>query len=136
MTKKKKIHLKTYKGQYIPLTRRCLQGHNLTMLSPLGSKLFIYVLGMYSGFNNGDICLTWSLVKWHKWNSKASLYKAIKELLDAGWIVVTRRGGRNKCTLYALTPYWLDDCGGKLDSGFNKPTTSPIGGWEIGNGNI
>lgn len=50
------------------------------------------------------------------WKSKETLNNAKKELLGACLIVETVKGARpNKCSLYALTWYALDDCDGKLD---------------------
>ena len=43
--------------------------------------------------------------------------KAKRELLESGLITVSRQGGKNQCTLYALTFLAIDDCGGKLDMG-------------------
>ena len=50
------------------------------------------------------------------WRSEETLHKAKKELLQAQLIVESRKGGRpNGTTLYALTFFTLDNCGGKLD---------------------
>jgi len=43
--------------------------------------------------------------------------RALKELEDAEFLIVSRQGGKNQCTLYALTFLAIDDCGGKLDIG-------------------
>ena len=37
------------------------------------------------------------------------------ELVNKGWIVCTRQGGRNIPSLYGLTWLPIDRCGGKLD---------------------
>lgn len=50
------------------------------------------------------------------WSAK-TLHKAKRELLESGLIAVSRQGGKNQCTLYALTFLAIDDCGGKLDIG-------------------
>ena len=46
-----------------------------------------------------------------------------KELEEKGLIRVSRQGGRNQCTLYAITWQPIDDCSGKLD--INATTTAP-----------
>lgn len=52
------------------------------------------------------------------WKSEDTLNKAKRALLDSCLIVETRKGQRpNKCSLYALTWFALDECGGKLDYG-------------------
>ena len=70
----------------------------------------------YRGKNNGDLCAAWKLMQPRGWKSEETLGKAKLELLGSGLIVETRKGARpNKCSLFALTWYALDDCGGKLD---------------------
>ncbi len=61
------------------------------------------------------------------WSSKDQLAKAIKELLDTEWIMVTRQGGRKIPTLYALTFRAIDECGGKLDV---RPNREPLHSWK------
>ncbi len=97
---------------------RSLSYHAVKLLVDLGSQ--------YRGFNNGDLCAAWSTMKPMGWKSRSSLYKAKKELLDVGFILVTRQGGRNRATLYAITWKEVNDCKGKLDI---QPTKSPPGGW-------
>lgn len=70
----------------------------------------------YRGDNNGDLCAAWKLMHPRGWKSEATLHKAKLDLQEASLIVETRKGARpNKCSLYALTWYALDDCNGKLD---------------------
>ena len=57
----------------------------------------------YRGFNNGDLQATWKLLRPNGWNSKGTYEKAVKELQKTGWIVKTRQGGLNRCSLYAIT---------------------------------
>ena len=49
------------------------------------------------------------------WTSKGTVDKALNELLARGFIEQTRQGGRNKCSLYAVSWLAIDECGGKLD---------------------
>ena len=70
----------------------------------------------YRGDNNGDMSAAWKQMRPRGWKSEETLNKAKKELLGACLIVETVKGARpNKCSLYALTWYALDDCDGKLD---------------------
>lgn len=62
------------------------------------------------------------------WRSKATLDKARKELLAAGWLELSRQGGRNRCSLYSVTFYAIDECGGKLDV---PPTLTPKSTWRL-----
>jgi len=70
----------------------------------------------YRGDNNGGLCAAWKMMHPRGWKSEETLGKAKRDLLESGLIVGTRKGARpNKCSLFALTWYALDDCGGKLD---------------------
>jgi hypothetical protein len=56
--------------------------------------------------------------------------KALKELLDGDWLILTRQGGRHRCSLYGLTFYKLDACEKQyLDPPFGKDEPTPRGGW-------
>jgi hypothetical protein len=65
------------------------------------------------------------------WTSKDQLAKAIAELLERGWLTVTRQGGfsggRHLPRLYAVTWLGIDYCGGKLDV---KPDPVPAHSWK------
>ena len=84
-------------------------------LSGRACKLLLYLAGQYRGNNNGDLQATLKLARAGGWESNANLTKAVRELQDAGFIVLARQGGRNRCSLYALTWFGVDSCDGKLD---------------------
>jgi hypothetical protein len=93
-----------------------LEGAAYLGLSSHARMLLFDLLPQYRGNNNGDLCAAWKLMQPRGWKSEETLHKAKLELLDAGLMVETRKGARpNKASLYALTWYALDDCGGKLD---------------------
>ncbi|WP_419533341.1 hypothetical protein [Endozoicomonas sp.] len=80
--------------------------------------------------NNGDLCVSWSLMKGKGWRSKGTLQRARDELLHYGFIQLTRQGMatvKGKPNLYALTFLAIDECDGKLDV---SPTRSPSGLWK------
>ena len=63
------------------------------------------------------------------WRSEATLMKAKRELIEMGLIVETRKGARpNKASLYAVTFYALDECGGKLEM---SPRAFPRGAYKL-----
>ena len=84
-------------------------------LSPRATKLVVDIAAQYRGSNNGDLCAPLSLMKKRGWNSSDQLDKAKKELVGKDVIRVARQGGLNKCNLYALTWFPIDECKGKLD---------------------
>jgi hypothetical protein len=109
------------------LPKACLNHKNFIVLSPHALKLFIDLYANYNGYNNGDFCCTWSMMKKRGWKSESTLSKARKELLYYGWIIYSRHGGRNRASLYAVTFQAINDCKGKLD--IKETVTSP-GDWK------
>lgn len=68
--------------------------------------------------NNGDLCVSWSVMKNKGWRSKNTLQRAKDELLYYGFIQLTRQGLgviRGWPNLYALTFHAIDECDGKLE---------------------
>lgn len=93
-----------------------LRGAAFLSLSAYAVKLLMDIASQYRGNNNGDLCAAWKVVKPRGWKSEATLNKEKKELLASGLIYETRKGARpNKCSLFALTWFALDECGGKLE---------------------
>ena len=77
--------------------------------------LVIDIAAQYNGRNNGDLCAPLSVMRKLGWKSSDQLFKARKDIVDRGLVQVAREGGLNKCTLYALTWFPIDECDGKLD---------------------
>lgn len=74
----------------------------------------------YNGKNNGDMTASLKYMKEHHgFNSSATLARALKELLKARLISMTRTSlfqkHNNQCALYELTWFPRDECNGKLD---------------------
>jgi len=104
----------------IPYT--LLRHANFKRLSPWAHKL-IHDLGtQYTGFNNGYLCASWSLMRNQHWKSSATLQLATLELEHYGIIERTQQGGRNKPNLHAIT--WRN---------INHKKDQPLDpGWGIG----
>jgi len=47
--------------------------------------------------------------------TRGTLDRAKKDLLKNGWLIKTRQGGKNKCSLYAISWLPLDDVKVRLD---------------------
>lgn len=85
-------------------------------LSNRAKALLLDLIGRYNRLNNGDISIAYSLMKERGWSSETTLRSAIKDLIDARFILVTRQGGRNKiCSLYALTCFPINEIRDKND---------------------
>lgn len=104
-----------------------LRSEALSKLSGSASKLLWEFIRQLGKDNNGDLQASWQVLKDRGWNSKATLNRALKELREAGIITQTRQGGRNRCSLYALTFIAIDTCKGKHDA---RPSTRPLGLWH------
>ena len=92
-----------------------MKHENYIRLSSHAKVLLWEICYQYNGYNNGDLCAVFSVMQKRGFRSKGTLDRAIKELLEKGWISITRVGGRHRCTLYALTFQAIDECRGKLD---------------------
>jgi len=114
-------------GQFVALPWAVLRSDEFAALSPFASKLLFDLLAQFNGGNNGDLCAAWRLMKVRGWRSKDSLWKGLSELRAGDWLETTRQGGRHVATLYAVSFYAIDYCGGKLDV---KETGSPSGAWR------
>ncbi len=118
---------KRERGGFVALPHVVLRSVTYAKLSPRAVKLLMDMLSQYKGDNNGDLCIAWKLMKERAWRSQTTLNKAKKELLEREWIEVTRYGGMNRPTLYAITFLAVDDCKGKIDI---PATHSPKSLWR------
>ena len=115
-------------GGFIALPHAVLRSEKYGNLSAIATKLINDLFAQFNGKNNGDLCCAWTILNKRGWVSRDTLNRARIELLEKQFIEVSRQGGRNTPTLYALTFYSVDDCGGKLDI---QPTGSPKGLWRL-----
>lgn len=114
------------KPQGIWIDKRILNSAEYAKLSPKAVKMLMDIWTQYTGYNNGDLCAPWSLMRPRGWRSKGTMQSAIEELEKTGWLERTRQGGKHQCNLYALSEYNIDECKGKHD---RKPTKKPSKLW-------
>jgi hypothetical protein len=79
-------------------------------LSPYALKLLLELVYQYNGFNNGDLCPSITLMAKRGFKSSATLRRVICELVAANMIVLTRQGGKNLASLYAIAWQSIDEC--------------------------
>ena len=72
-------------------------------LSGNALKLLLELARQYRPGRNGDLSIPWSLLRYRGWKSQGTVARAKNELLQAGWIIETRKGGKHRCSLYAVT---------------------------------
>lgn len=103
-------------GGHVAIPFAVLNGAAYLGLNAHARMLLFDLAAQYRGDNNGDLCAAFNPLRARGWKSEETLNNAKRRLLEAGLIFETRKGGfPNKCALFALTWYALDDCGGKLD---------------------
>lgn len=98
---------------YLGIPHYIIRSPEFGALEPWAHKLLIELAGNYNGKNNGDLSAAFSVLKDRGWNSSGTLSAALKQLVHDGWIVRTRHGGKNRCALYAVTWWPVDECTGK-----------------------
>jgi len=113
------------KASFAGIPRVVMKCPDYTNLSGSAIRLLVELACAYKGGNNGDLSPAWTLMKERGFRSKATLTRAIKELVAAEMIMLTRQGQfiKNRAGLYALTWASIDECAGKqLDE---SPTRTP-----------
>jgi len=100
---------------YVQFQHRMLTDRRLLSLSGRACHALLYLAGQYRGKNNGDLSIAWTVARAKGVRSNGSLRAGVMELLEAGFVIQTRQGGRNRCSLFALAWFGIDECGGKLD---------------------
>ena len=130
-TKKKhsKLSEKINGSNFQPLRYDFINSSARISLSSAANKLMLDLMSQYMGNNNGDLsCAFDGIMKPLGWRSEATLRKAIKELQEAGILILTRQGGRNKTpNLYALSCYAINEYGGKINC---NPTNRATDEWK------
>lgn len=123
MSKRKNLKRRQTSGRFLSIPHHVLMHDDFASLAPRAVKLMVDCAMQYNGKNNGDLCITLSVMRRRNWNSNDQLNKAKKELIDKGFLYLTRQGGRKLPNLYAITWRAIDECNGKLDV---SPTSTPI----------
>jgi hypothetical protein len=113
--KRKRNKGRSESGSFLKLPHYILRSNEFGNLRPWAAKLLIELAKEYKGYNNGDFSAAYSVLKQRGWNSPGTLSSALKELQADGWILLTRQGGKNRCSLYAITWWSIDGCNGKHD---------------------
>ncbi len=112
---------------FLSLPSHILQSNEWAALTSFEVKVLVDLGAQYNGSNNGDLCAPWALMKTRGWRSPGTLSKALRGLLKAGFIELTRQGGLHQCSLYALTWRGIDECKGKHDA---KVSAVPSNAWK------
>lgn len=100
-------------------------------LSKMARLLLVDIAQQYRGNNNGNLSAAPKTLAPYGWTSRGTVDRALRELVSEGFLSLTRQGGRNRCSLYALTWHGVDE--GPHDaptnpvpSGLWKPENAPL----------
>lgn len=98
-----------YNEPFVGIVRSVFDSPAFVKLTPHAAKLLLELVSQYKGDNNGNLTLAWSVVSKRGWRSRTTLWRCKAELIDAGFVHVTRVGHLpNTCELLALTWFPLD----------------------------
>lgn len=111
---------------FFQLYHKLLDSPRYISLSHPAKSLLIDMCRQYNGRNNGDLCVTLNVMKAQGWNSNGTMRKALKALMDAELVLLTRQGSINKCSLYAFSWLPIDECGGKLEVRATRTPPIPL----------
>tara|TARA_B110000261_G_C12875224_1_gene274118 strand:- start:80 stop:565 length:486 start_codon:yes stop_codon:yes gene_type:complete len=99
------------KANFAGIPRLVMDCPDYTSLGGNAIRLLIEMAYQYKGYNNGDLCPAWTLMKKRGFSSKETLSNALAELVAAEMLVLTRQGTfrKNSPSLYAVTWLPIDD---------------------------
>ena len=115
---------------FLKIDSHVLRSKAWTNLTGWETKLLLDLMAQFNGRNNGNLCIPWTYQKLRGWHSRDTLNRALKGLLTAGWIVLTRRGWNKTPNLYGVTYWGIDECDGRVSE--EVPSTKPLGYWRLG----
>lgn len=93
---------------FLSIEHRIADSDEFGQLSGNALKLLLELARQYRPGHNGDLSVPWSLLRTRGWRSQGTVADAKRELLEGGWIIETRKGGKHLCSLYALSYYPID----------------------------
>jgi hypothetical protein len=79
-------------GTYVGIPHAITRSREYAALSASAVKLIIDLADQFNGSNNGDLQATWPFMQDKGWRSKATLYRAINELLHREFVIVSNQG--------------------------------------------
>lgn len=129
----RKAKQKSKSRSFVMFPHQLLGSRRFHALSAHAVKALMFLASQFKGQNNGDLTIAWKVAKPKGIKSNAMLRSGVMELIDAGFVVQTRQGGRNRCSLFALAWFAIDDCDGKLDI---SATHAPPINWRALDGSL
>ena len=99
------------KGRFVGIPYHVASSHQFTSLSAHGCKLAFDLSYQYTGSNNGSLSACWTLMRKRGWKSSSTVHKALRELLEKGFVIKTKLGRKQRGhpTLLALTWHGINE---------------------------
>ncbi len=94
---------------FLSIEHRIADSEEFGQLGSHATKLLLELARQYRPGRNGDLSIPWSMLQRRGWRSQSTVMAAKRELLEGGWIIETRKGGKHLCSLYALSYYPIDE---------------------------
>jgi hypothetical protein len=79
------------------------------VLSKTALALLVDICQQLNGSNNGNLSAAPKILQAYGWRSRGTVDDSLVELVALGFLVQTRQGGRNPCSLYAVTWRGIDE---------------------------
>lgn len=108
-----------WSGHYHGIPHTVLNHPSFAALSGGSVKLLLCLAAAHFGNNNGHLTATLSRLKGYGFNSKESIAKGLRQLVDYGYIVRARANVIREPALYAITWFPINPSppGQKYDAG-------------------
>ncbi len=114
-------------GTFTRLPHAVQDSENYSNCGKSARALLADLIRHFNGKNNGDLCAAVTTLRPYGWTRGETISHLLRELRHYGLIKLTRQGGLNTPSLYALTWEPINECKGKLDC---KPTITAPGDWK------
>jgi hypothetical protein len=113
-------------ASFVALPKYLINSRKYQELKGNSIKLLTQIAEQYNGSNNGDLQASFSVLKHKGWKSSETLDRALKELVESGFLVKTRQGHfPNICSLFGVTWQPID----KSDKYDNSSLIGQVLGW-------
>lgn len=114
---------------FTALRHDVINSEEFTALSLSAKWVFIKLCASYNKFNNGDLIAPQDKAKDLFGLSSRTLKTALDELVTTKFLEVVRQGGKNQCTLYAITCYKFNTIK-KGNAVILEETSRPLDSWK------
>lgn len=103
--------------KFIAIPRLILDSHEWHKLPPNAIKLALDLAAQYTGKNNGRLTPAWEAMQRRGWVSKGTLNRAKSALLEASFVVLTRKGHAPSTAEWIGLTWWKLDHHLSMDIG-------------------